>query len=126
MGKSVNEKVELLAEYAHSAWSGWMKYLFSKSSSSPSISVNTGFPDYVTIPSGLVQRWHTQMNTPYQELSDEEQESDRVEARKILALLKEHEKTFCPRCGFEYSFKREKELRLCATCFRELGCPFPG
>ena len=75
---------EALAEYAHAAWSGWMKYMFSKCS------------DKVTsagtlIPHSLVERWKMQMNTPYSELSAGEKDSDRDEADKMLAIVGTHE-----------------------------------
>lgn len=70
---------EALAEYAHEAWSGWMKYLLSKCDQTG----NT----YATIPTWAVRRWQRQMNTPYAELSEEEKESDRAEADKMLAIM---------------------------------------
>jgi hypothetical protein len=78
-----DDRIEQLADYAHSTWSGWMEYLFKKSEATPSGSV--------VIPSGLVQRWKRQMSTPYAELSEEEKGSDRVEAHKILAILEDEE-----------------------------------
>lgn len=76
---------EALAALAHEQWSGWMEYLFGKcvwrdrgdGSNEPAI------------PQEFADRWIRQMNTPYAGLSEEEKESDRVEARKVLALLKE-------------------------------------
>ena len=70
---------EKLAEYAHEAWSGWMRYLFSMST------VNSD--GSVTIPASLVERWTRQMNTPYQMLSSSEQRSDIVEAEKMLEIM---------------------------------------
>ena len=70
--------VDALADYAHEAWSGWMKYLFSKSTLNEDGSV--------TIPKELVDRWTRQMNTNYYRLSEQEQESDKVEARKMLEI----------------------------------------
>lgn len=71
---------ERLADYAHEAWSGWMRYLFSRS-----LKESDGC---VLIPSELVERWTRQMNTPYTQLPDNEQESDRVEADKMLTIMK--------------------------------------
>jgi hypothetical protein len=70
---------EVLAEYAHNAWSGWMKYMFGKSVRNADSSV--------TIPPELVQRWERQMNTSYKKLPALEQRSDREEATKILELV---------------------------------------
>jgi len=76
--------VEALADYAHDAWSGWMRYLFSKC---------LGVLDHgadaceTVIPEWATKRWRRQMNTPYKDLPEEEKESDRVEARKILSII---------------------------------------
>ena len=70
---------EKLAALAHSQWSGWMKYLFSKS-----IEQSNGS---VLIPAWAADRWKRQMNTPYDELPEEEKESDRTEADKMLAQM---------------------------------------
>jgi hypothetical protein len=72
-------RVELLAEAAHVAWSGWMDYLFSKCAMNPDKSA--------TIPAGLVARWQRQASTPYCDLPEREKESDRVEARRYLGAL---------------------------------------
>lgn len=76
-----NEQIEKLAEYSHSAWSGWMKYQFSKCIKNDDSSV--------TIPKESVERWTRQMNTQYKDLPEKEKESDKKEAREILSLLKE-------------------------------------
>lgn len=70
---------EKLAEYAHEAWSRWMRYLFSKSI------VNSD--GSVTIPASRVKRWARQMNTDYLMLLNSEQQSDILEADKILSIM---------------------------------------
>ena len=72
---------EQLAEYAHEAWSGWMNHLFSKS--------REHAHGVVVIPEWAVKRWTRQAKTPYNELPEEEKESDRAEADKMLAIVKE-------------------------------------
>lgn len=69
---------EAIAEVCHDQWSGWMKYLFSKSIYNADGSV--------TISPKLTQRWARQMNTKYCNLSQAEQDSDRKEADKFLAF----------------------------------------
>lgn len=71
---------EALAEYAHAAWSGWMKYLFEKGHIH-----DTGI---CVLPHWAVERWTRQMNTPYADLSEEEKKSDREEADRMLAVCK--------------------------------------
>jgi hypothetical protein len=68
--------IEDLAELAHEQWSGWMEYLFEKGEFNPD--------GTFTIPKWAVDRWTRQMNTQYEDLPEEEKESDRVEARKML------------------------------------------
>jgi hypothetical protein len=71
---------EELSNYAHNSWSGWMKYLFDKSKQNED--------GTITIPVWAVERWTRQMNTPYNELSEEEKNSDRDEADEIITIIK--------------------------------------
>ena len=77
--KMPEEKKEKLAEYAHDAWSGWMKYMFSKCEK-----LEGGA---VIIPKASVERWERQMNTKYEDLPEEEKHSDRAEADKMLDIF---------------------------------------
>jgi hypothetical protein len=86
-----NEEREALAAYAHEAWSGWMKYMFGKSSRGRT-------SGHVVIPADLVARWERQMTTPYADLPESEKESDRVEADKMLAIIRPTRFT-CSGCG---------------------------
>lgn len=70
---------EQLAAYAHDAWAGWMRYLFNKAQANPD--------GTVTLPAWAVARWQRQMNTAYADLPAAEQESDRAEADKMLAIM---------------------------------------
>lgn len=63
---------EELADLAHEQWSGWMRYLFDNWSDDS------------------VARWQRQMETPYAGLSEEEKDSDRKEADRVLAVLRKH------------------------------------
>ena len=60
---------ELLAEYAHVAWSGWMRYMLDNWDDEH------------------LDRWRRQMDTDYHDLPEGEKESDRREADKILHIL---------------------------------------
>ena len=73
---SIKEK---LADFAHKSWSGWMAYLFSKSILNKDGSV--------TIPKDLVTRWKRQLDTDYNNLSEQEKDSDRKEAEGMIAIL---------------------------------------
>ena len=70
---------EQLADYAHTTWSGWMKYLFEKSWRNADGSV--------TIPAELVLRWQRQMETDYARLPENEKDSDRAEADRMIAIV---------------------------------------
>lgn len=71
---------EELAELCHEQWSNWMRYLFSK---------GTIHEDGTwTMPQWAVERWQHQMATDYEHLSEDEQNSDRVEANKFLEVVR--------------------------------------
>jgi hypothetical protein len=104
---------EKLAEYAHAAWSGWMKYLFEKST------VNAD--GTVTIPAWAVSRWQRQMNTPYEALPANEKESDGVEADRMIAIMSSHLTPdaadflwTCPECEFS-NLEIDDVCQLCTT-----------
>lgn len=77
------ECTEELADLAHEQWSGWMGYLFEKSTENPD--------GTVIIPKWAVDRWKRQMNTSYEELSEDEKECNRIEARKFINTVFEGE-----------------------------------
>lgn len=79
-----DELREKLAEYAHDAWSGWMKYLFGHCSFRGFRSLGEA-----AIPHWAVKRWRRQMETPYADLPEDEKKSDRDEADKMLAIIAE-------------------------------------
>ena len=74
-----NDLREPVADLCHSQWSGWMAYLFNQGS----------FNDdgTWTMPADFVERWLRQSGTVYADLTEEEQNSDRREADKFLALF---------------------------------------
>lgn len=73
--------VEMLAEYAHEAWSGWMRYMLERVTLVPIKDCPDGWELWPI-------RWRRLMNTPYSGLTEQEKESDREEAREILARLR--------------------------------------
>jgi len=74
---------EQLANLCHSQWSGWLEYMFSKCDSTTPLEDSS-----LIIPAEFVKRWKRQMETPYSELSKNEQDSDRIEADKFLAVIR--------------------------------------
>lgn len=99
---------EQLAALAHEQWSGWMRYLFEKTTGN--------IAGTALIPEWAVERWKRQLNTPYAQLSEEEKESDRKEADRVLALLKLE-----PLCMNPYH-----ERRGCAGRERECYATVPS
>lgn len=75
--------LEKLAALEHEQWAGWMKYLFEKASPIPE-AIGGG----VHIMREEHERWKRQIDTSYEDLSEKEKESDRIEARKVLAIVK--------------------------------------
>lgn len=87
-----SDKREALAEYAHDAWSGWMKYMFEHGGFSTIQADDNGKSlTFWTMKPEMYERWHRQMLTPYFLLPESEKESDRAEADKMLAILESAE-----------------------------------
>lgn len=80
----MNTLREELANYAHEAWVGWMHYLFNKCQYVPG-TTTTGW-SVLLIPTALMDRWTRQMNTPYADLPEDEKESDRKEAARMMII----------------------------------------
>ena len=78
------ELIEKLAEYAHGAWGGWMKYLFWKSVKLPSGDIQ--------IPAEYAKNLQRLMDTDYKDLSLLEKESDKEEAMTIISIFEETKK----------------------------------
>jgi len=77
------ELQEELAAFTHSQWSGWMMYLFSKCKSTTDGKDNVS----MIIPKWAVDRWRRQMNTEYKDLPEEEKESNKQEAAKMMQII---------------------------------------
>ena len=74
-----NNIIEKLADYEHDRWSRWQKHLFSKCIINKDGSL--------TIPKEFVDRWTRQMETDYINLSEQEKDSDRKEAMRIIKCI---------------------------------------
>jgi hypothetical protein len=73
--------MEKLADVEHERWSHWQRYMHSKCQRASDGSL--------VIPAHLVDRWESQMNTPYSALSEQEKESDREQVRRYLPIIAE-------------------------------------
>jgi hypothetical protein len=67
--------IEALAEYAHRAWAGWTEWMFEKWDQTHSSGET------------FQTRWKRQIVTSYAELSEVEKDSDRQEARAMIAAI---------------------------------------
>lgn len=76
---NVSGLTEELADLAHRQWARWMEYLFEKSTLNED--------GTVTVPKWAVDRWKRQVNTEYKDLPEEEKESDRNEARRVIGVV---------------------------------------
>lgn len=82
------EFIEKGADLEHDRWARWQKYMFSKMEYSEYQKDGKTIACYV-LPADLWERWNRQIDTPYENLSEEEKESDRKETRNYLPLVKQ-------------------------------------
>ncbi len=76
---SSNTQREQLSSLQHQIWSDWVRHMFE---------VSTANPDgTVTIPPKYVQQWQREINTPYDDLSEEEKDGDRKQVDKMKHLI---------------------------------------
>jgi len=73
-----NELLEKLAALEHEQWAHWTKYMLNRLG----YHANNSNPN--------IRRWFNQIQTPYDELSEKEKESDREWARKVLKIMEEN------------------------------------
>lgn len=71
--------LEELASIEHERWSHWQRYMHEKAVRNPDGSL--------TLPADLVAHWERLIATPYNQLSEEERESDREQVRRYLSLI---------------------------------------
>jgi hypothetical protein len=77
-----NELLEKVAAFQHLAWSHWTKYMLEKVATQSAEETEKD-----------VLRWKRQIDTPYEQLSEKEKESDREWARKVLEIIKPEKDT---------------------------------
>ncbi len=81
LNKDADLKESLAALIHDEQWSGWMKYLFDQG--------GTFNEDGTwTMQAWAVKRWGDLAKTPYSDLPETEKDSVRIEADKVLAVLR--------------------------------------
>lgn len=71
--------VEQLAAIEHARWAHWQRYVHDQCESQGDGSL--------VIPTSLVRRWETQIETPYADLPEQEKDSDREQVQKYLPTV---------------------------------------
>lgn len=74
-----HDLIEQLAAIEHRRWADWQQWMHDQCVRDDDGSL--------TIPAGLVSRWERQIDTPYADLSEREQESDREQVRRYWPLI---------------------------------------
>jgi len=75
------ELYEKLAAIEHERWADWQKYLHS------TCTLDRQDIGSLIIPEALVERWERQINTKYEDLSEEEKQSDRDQVDRYWNLI---------------------------------------
>lgn len=78
------ELIEKLSAVEHDRWAHWQSYLHSKCKKNDDGSL--------TIPKDLVEKWNTQIETAYSDLTEKEKESDREQVMKYLHYILDFKK----------------------------------
>lgn len=73
------QTVERLAVIEHERWAHWQRYVHEQ--------CERQMDGSLVVPAELAGRWETQIETPYTELSKQEQESDREQVREYLPTI---------------------------------------
>jgi len=73
------QAIQRLAAIEHERWAHWQRYVHDQCESKEDGSL--------VIPAELVARWEAQIKTPYNELTDDEQQSDREQVARYLPAI---------------------------------------
>ena len=79
MSRIRDSLIEELSAVEHTRWANWQRYVHDNCEQ-----LSDG---RLAIPADLVSRWERQIETPYEELTEKEKESDREQVRQALPVL---------------------------------------
>lgn len=71
--------LEDLAAIEHERWAHWQRFMHEQGQRQPDGSL--------VLPAELVAKWDRLIDTPYANLTDKEQESDREQVRRYLPII---------------------------------------
>lgn len=71
--------LEELAAIEHERWAHWQRFMHEQGERQPDGSL--------VLPHDLVAKWDRLIDTPYAQLTDKEQESDRDQVRRYLPVV---------------------------------------
>jgi len=80
IAQTLDDLLDTLAAIEHERWSHWQRYMHSKA-----IQRSDGS---LLVPAELVGQWERQIETPFEQLSEQEKDSDREQVQKYLPLIK--------------------------------------
>jgi hypothetical protein len=75
----LNGLIEKLVAIEHERWSHWQRYVHAKG-----VRQRDGS---LLLPAEVVTHWETQISKKYEELNDQEKESDREQVRKYMPIV---------------------------------------
>lgn len=82
------ELFEKLAAIEHERWADWQRYVHSKCVRVIDVEEDgTETLREVTLPVELFQHWERQINTPYDELTEDEKDADRDQVHRYWDLI---------------------------------------
>lgn len=76
------ELLEILADNEHKRWASWQKYVHEKCIKNEDGSL--------TIPKESVTWWEDEIKTSYENLTEKQKESDRIEVRTTIKIIKNY------------------------------------
>lgn len=77
---SHEELREQLAAIEHERWADWQRWVHARGGKDPRSGA-------LTIPASIVERWERQIETPYDQLSEDEKDEDRRQVDRYWPLI---------------------------------------
>jgi hypothetical protein len=75
-----NDLIEELAALEHERWAHWQRFMHQQG--------KRQLDGSLILPSDLIEKWDRLIRTPYAQLTDKEQESDREQVLRYLPVVR--------------------------------------